>query len=122
MQTQEVTTDVGVGVGVGVKVDLGPLKSSIGALYNAFGQTDGAVTDVTGEVIGIVREVGIETLVQRAKEGSEEVMQLLGLLYVVMQQAAAKGVQEAGELASTIARKLEEAGYMIQSDNCDCKH
>jgi len=122
MQTQEVTIDVGAGVGVGVKNDLGALKSSIVALYNALAQTGGAVTGAADEVIGIVREVGIDTLVQPAREGSEEAMQLLGSLYIAMQEAAAKGVQEAGELGSTIVRKLEEAGYTIQPHECGCKH
>jgi hypothetical protein len=122
MQTQEATTGLGVGVGVGVNVDLGPLKSSMGDLFQALSQTGGAVTDVAGQVIGTVREVGIDALMQLVKEGSEEAMQLVGSLYAVMKEAGARGVQEAGELASTIARKLDEVGYTIKSHDCGCKH
>ena len=116
MQTEEAAT----GLDAGVKVDVSALKSSMEALFNALVQTGGTVTDTADEVIRVVNEVGINTLVQQAREGSEEDMQILGLLYMVMRQAAAKGVQEAGKLVSTIARNLDDAGYTIESD-CDCK-
>ncbi len=125
MQTEEVMTAPGAGIGAEAKVDLGGLLSSMRVLFNALTQTGGSVTDQAGEVIEIVREVGIDTLVRSSREGSQKAMQLLGSLYVVMQQAAARGVQEAGELASTIAGKLDEAGYTIQFQGCahhDCEH
>lgn len=125
MQIEKTVTGLGAGVGAEVNVDLGELKSSLGSLLNALVQTGDAVEELAGEVIGIVREAGIDNIVRLASEGNEEVVQLLGALYMGMQKAAEKGVQDAGELAATIANKLEEAGYTIKSGcghNCGCKH
>ncbi len=127
MRTEEAITGIGAGVGVGAKVDLSDLKSSMGALFNALGQTGDSVAEVTGEVIGTVEKIGMDNLVGLVKEGNEEAKQLLGALYMAMQKAAEKGVQEAGRLAFTLERKLDEAGYTIRSGggcgpDCGCKH
>jgi hypothetical protein len=116
MQIQEAATAPGE-----VKADLSALRSSITALHSALAMAEGPVAESADEVFEAVREVGIDSLVRLTREGSEEGMQLLGLLYFVMQQSASKGVTGAGKLASTIARSLGEAGYSIQSD-CNCKH
>jgi hypothetical protein len=42
--------------------------------------------------------VGIDNLVRLTREGSEEATQLLGAVYIAMQQADEKGVPEAGEV------------------------
>ncbi len=121
MLNQETTSDLGVNVGLGLQTDLSGLRSAVGTLNDALSHTSAAVGDLTEDVIRLVDEVGIDTLVQMAKEGSEEVMQLLRSLYSALHRAAKKGVEEAGEMLSTIGRKMEEAGVKI-GHTCTCKH
>jgi hypothetical protein len=125
MQTEAVTSSSRTGPAMEANDELADLTRALGSLFNELTQTDGAVADAAGEVIRIAREVGTENLVRPVREGSEEAMQLLGSLYMLMRQAAARGVGQAGELTATIARKLEEAGYTIELDDrghdCGCE-
>ena len=127
MQTEEEITGIGAGVGAEAKVDLGELSNSMKTLFNALAQTSDSLADVTGEVIRTVNKIGLDNLIGLVKEGNEEAKQLLGGLYMVMERAAAKGAQEAGQFVSTLERKLDEAGYRITSGgdcgpDCGCKH
>lgn len=123
MLSQETATGADVTLGVGAGGDLDALRSAVGNLAGALVQPGTASPDLADEVIGLIRGVELDSLIQLAGEGSQETMHLIGSIVVVMQLAAEKGIQEAAKMASTIALKLGEAGYTIQqSHTCGCRH
>ncbi|MFP5213136.1 MAG: hypothetical protein ACLGPL_07125 [Acidobacteriota bacterium] len=121
MLTQDTTSDLGLGAGVELNIDLGGLKSAVSALNGALAQTGVVVDDLAADAIRVVREMGLDKIVELAKEGTEEAAQLVGQLYMALNHAAKRGVAEAGELFAEMGRKLEEAGMTVKH-TCSCQH
>lgn len=106
------TTAGGIGLGVDVNITLKQLDNVVDLLSDALRETGSAVSSSIGDAINKIKEMGPQNLKQQAQQGGQEdkYQQMVGML----QQAADRGEEEAGNLLRQMGERVGDAGRKMQ--------
>lgn len=107
----------GLGLGLDVNLDLrlGELRNALTMLTDALKETGNAATDLLGNAIGKIREIGVENFTNWGTQGNQEQKDAYHQLVSKLQDAANRGEQEARNLLQSLGENVESAGQKMQS-------